>query len=144
MKILARHSAFVKNCLLIYLLYLSIGLTLLGEWREDRFEGWGRLRYADLSEYEGDLHQGMRHGQVNRLMIKKYTYVCVLLSSYVAGYHISIFALLGPIAAPHAIYRASRGGRRQHDRWKCDLHLHASTPPVICSSDHCTGENYPG
>lgn len=40
-----------------------------GAWREDRFEGWGRVRYADNSEFEGDMRQGERHGHVRILRV---------------------------------------------------------------------------
>lgn len=59
----------------IILCLLSLELTpcagiffyLQGEWKADRFEGWGRVEYSDNSIYEGELHAGEREGQVRAL-----------------------------------------------------------------------------
>jgi len=54
--------------------------VLAGAWLDDRFEGWGRVSYADSSEYEGDLQRGERHGQVKK---KKKICGCLSMSSSV-------------------------------------------------------------
>lgn len=65
MHFVVKSSIFSVVLLYVACLIFSPSLNLVGEWQDDRFEGWGKLRYADQSEYEGDLHQGLRHGQVD-------------------------------------------------------------------------------
>ncbi len=125
-----------------FLIFLLM-VELSGEWREDRFEGWGKLRYADQSEYEGDLHQGMRHGQVGLQFNSKIQvpYFFIVFVSFLHFFFLTLFLLshsilTGPAAAPYAVYSAI-GGRGQHDRRQRDFYLHSTAPtfhrPTCCS-----------
>lgn len=45
----------------VKLLYFDVRT---GNWKADRFEGWGRVEYTDTSVYDGELRGGLREGQV--------------------------------------------------------------------------------
>jgi len=73
-----------------------------------------------------------------------YLYLCLCLRRlYLLFLTLFLLAhpfLAGPAAAPYAVYPTT-GGRGQHDRWQCDLHLH-SAAPTFSRPTGCSGIRY--
>lgn len=43
----------------------SLSIWYTGNWKRDRWEGWGRVVYGDGSIFEGHFADGLRSGQVS-------------------------------------------------------------------------------